>query len=120
MKNNIKEIILTLGLLVTAVLLLNPYHFWMPDIMVICMLAIILVLFAIFAIFILREKSVDERDTQHRTLAGRNSFLAGSAFLIMGIIFQGYTHSVDAWLVVTLIVMVVTKIGTRIWCDRNL
>ncbi len=120
MKNNIKETIVTLGLIVIAVLLLNPFHFWMPDMMVMSMLAISLVLFAIFASFILREKSIDERDDQHRTLAGRNAFLAGSATLIFGIIVQGYSHGVDEWLVVSLIVMVVAKIGTRIWSDRNL
>lgn len=120
MKNNIKETIVTLGLIVIAVLLLNPFHFWMPDMMVMSMLAIALVLFAIFASFVLREKSIDERDDQHRTLAGRNAFLAGSATLILGIIVQGYSHAVDPWLVVALIVMVVTKIGTRMWSDRNL
>lgn len=120
MKNNFKEYIVTLGLIVIAILLLNPFHFWMPDMMVMSMLACALVLFAVFASFILREKSVDERDDQHRTLAGRNAFLAGSATLILGIIVQGYSHAVDEWLVVALIVMVVTKIGTRIWSDRNL
>lgn len=124
MKNNTKgiisEIIVTLGLIVIAVLLLNPFNFWMPDMMVMSMLAIVLVLFGVFASFILREKSIDERDDQHRTLAGRNAFLAGSATLILGIIMQGYLHTVDPWLVVALIVMVVTKIGTRMWSDRNL
>lgn len=120
MKNNIKETIVTLGLIVIAVLLLNPFHFWMPDMMVMSMLAIALVLFGVFASFILREKSIDERDDQHRTLAGRNAFLAGSATLILGIIVQGYSHAVDPWLVVALIVMVVAKIGTRIWSDKNL
>lgn len=84
------------------------------------MLACVLVLFGIFASFILREKSTDERDSQHRTLAGRNAFLAGSAVIILGIIIQGLSHAVDEWLVITLIVMVVTKIGTRIWSDKNL
>lgn len=120
MKNNIKETIITLGLIVIAVLLLNPFHFWMPDMMVMSMLACVLVLFAIFTSFILREKSIDERDEQHRTLAGRNAFLAGSATLILGIIVQGYSHAVDEWLVIALIVMVVAKIGTRIWSDKNL
>lgn len=120
MKNNIKEIIVTIALIMIAILLLNPFHFWMPDMMVMSMLAIILVLFAIFASFILREKAVDERDDQHKALAGRNAFLAGSTILIIGIIVQGYSHAVDGWLVTGLIIMVVTKIGTRIWSDRNL
>jgi hypothetical protein len=120
MRNNLKETIVTLALIVTAILLLNPFHFWMPDFIVMCMLLIILGLFAIFAIFILREKVIDERDSQHRTLAGRNAFLAGSGILTLGIVIQGYTHSLDPWLVITLIVMVVVKIATRIWSDKNL
>ena len=120
MKNNLKETIITLALIVISVLLLNPFHFWMPDMMVMCMLAIALGLFAIFASFILREDMRDERDAQHRTLAGRNAFLAGSGIITLGIVIQGYTHTVDPWLVVSLIVMIVVKIGTRIWSDKNL
>lgn len=120
MKNNFKEIIVTGCLILIAVLLLNPFNFWMPDMMVIAMLASALVLFGIFASFILREKIFDERDSLHRTLAGRNAFLAGSAILMLGIIIQGYYHKVDTWLVLALIGMIIVKIGTRIWSDKNL
>ncbi|MDP2789286.1 MAG: hypothetical protein Q8O46_04585 [bacterium] len=120
MKNNIKETLVTVCLVITAILLLNPFHFWMPDMMVIFMLAVALVLFGIFASFILREKTFDERDSFHRTLAGRNAFLAGSGILLLGIVIEGYSHQVDAWLVFALIVMIIVKIGTRVWADRNL
>lgn len=119
MQNNWKETVTTICLIAIAILLLNPFHFWMPDMMIIGMLVIALVLFGIFASFILREKIVDERDILHRTLAGRNAFIAGSAVLMLGIIVQAYSHSVDPVLVVTLITMIVVKIGTRIWSDRN-
>ena len=120
MKNNIKEATITICLTAIAILLLNPFHFWMPDVIVMIMLAFALVVFGIFASFILREKTADERDNVHRTLAGRNAFLAGSAILMIGIVIQGYTHSVDSWLVITLIVMILVKIITRIWGDKNL
>jgi NADH:ubiquinone oxidoreductase subunit 4 (subunit M) len=120
MKSNIKEAIVTLCLIAIAILLLNPFHFWMPDMMVMCMLAIALILFGVFASFILREKSVDEREDAHRTFAGRNAFLAGSSILMIGIVIQGYTHSVDPWLIITLIVMILVKIATRMWSDKNL
>jgi hypothetical protein len=92
----------------------------MPDMMVMAMLALALVLFGIFASFILREQTVDERDNVHRTLAGRNAFLAGSAVLMIAIVIQGYSHTVDPWLVITLIVMILVKIVTRMWSDKNL
>ncbi len=120
MKNNLKETIVSIALIAIAILLLNPFHFWMPNMMVMSMLAITLGLFGLFASFILRETMIDEREGQHRTLAGRNAFLAGSGVLTLGIVIQGYTHTVDPWLVVALIVMIVVKIGTRIWSDKNL
>ena len=121
MKNKItKEIIVSLTLVVLAILLLNPFHFWMPDMMVMGMLVALLVLFGIFASFILKEKVFDERDDVNRSLAGRNAFLAGSAILMLGIVIQGYSHKVDSWLVVALIVMIIVKITTRLWSDKNL
>lgn len=120
MKNNSIETLVTIALIAISILLLNPFHFWMPNMMVISMLICALVLFGFFASFILREKSIDERDVVHETLAGRNAFLAGSATLMLGIIIEGYTHTVDVWLVVALIVMIVVKIATRIWSDKNL
>ena len=120
MKNNLIETIVTVCLVVLAILLLNPFHFWMPDMVVIGMLAITLGLFGVFASFILRERVVDERDGLHRTLAGRNAFLAGSGVLTVAIVIQGYTHSIDPWLVIALTTMIIVKILTRIWSDKNL
>lgn len=115
-----KEIIVSFLLVVLAILLLNPFHFWMPSIAVICMLVATLILFGIFASFILREKITDERDSFHRTLAGRNAFLAGSGIAMLGIIMQAYGHTVDPWLVVVLIAMIMVKFYTRAWSDKNL
>ena len=119
MKNNIVEKIVPAALILLAILLLNPFDFWMPDMMVMGMLVGAIVLFGIFASFILREGKLDERDELHRTFAGRNAFLAGSGMLILGIVVQGYAHSVDPWLVATLVLMIVVKIGTRLWSDKN-
>jgi uncharacterized membrane protein len=120
MKNNIKETIVTISLITLAILLLNPFHFWMPDMMVMGILAILLVLFGIFASFILKERAFDERDDLNRSLAGRNAFLAGSSVLMIAIVIQGYSHLVDPWLVIALITMIIVKISTRVWSDRNL
>ncbi len=84
------------------------------------MIAIIFVLFGIYASFVLREKSEDERAAVHQALAGRNAFLAGSLILMVGILIQGYTHTVDPWLVIGLVTMIIAKISTRICSDRNM
>ena len=88
--------------------------------MVMGMLVAMLVFFGVFASFILREKVIDERDGVHRTLAGRNAFLVGSLIVVAGILVQGYAHTVDPWLIVALVGMIIVKIGTRVWTDRNL
>jgi 4-amino-4-deoxy-L-arabinose transferase-like glycosyltransferase len=119
MKNNIFETVVMVSLVALAVLLLNPFDFWMPNMMVLGILVCALILFGVFATFILRENAGDERDEAHKALAGRNAFLAGSAVLLVGIVVQGYTHSVDPYLVGTLTVMIVAKIWTRMWSDRN-
>jgi hypothetical protein len=120
MKNNLIEMLVAVCLVVLAILLLNPFEFWMPDMMVMAMLAITIGLFGVFASFVLRERVFDERDALHRTLAGRNAFLAGSGVLTLGIVIQGHTHSVDPWLVIALVAMIVVKIFTRVWSDKNL
>ena len=88
--------------------------------LVICMLASILALFGLLAGLILREKSRDERDDMHKGLAGRNAFLVGSFVIVIGIVIQGYMHKVDPWLVLALTAMIITKVTTRIWTDKNL
>ncbi len=121
MKNNLKiEIIISSVLVILALLILNPFHFWMPDMMLMVALALILVCFAIFAIFVLREKAEDEREVAHRMLSGRIAFLTGSTLLTIGIVFQSLKHNVDVWLVVVLVVMVLSKLFTRIYSDRKL
>ena len=120
MKNNLKETIITVCLVLIAVLFLNPFGFWMPDVFVMCMLLVALVLFGVFAGFILREKVRDERDATHRALAGRNSFLVGSAVLMLAILVQEYNKALDPWIVFVFIAMIITKVATRIWSDKNL
>lgn len=120
MKNKFQEIIITICLVLVTILLLNPFHFWMPNMMVMIVLALTLVLFGIFASFILREKIFDERDAVHSSLAGRNAFLVGSATLTLAIIIEEWNGRLDPWLVIVFIIMLLTKIVTRIWTDKNL
>jgi hypothetical protein len=122
MKNNFKlEVVVAAVLILCAVLLLNPFHFWMPEMMVYGMLALFLAALAVFGVFVLDEKPVDERDEAHRSLAGRIGFLVGSTVLTLGIVVQEIqSESVDSWLVVALVLMVLSKIATRIYSNAKL
>lgn len=120
MKNNLFiEVVVSLALVALAILLLNPFHFWMPDMMVMTMLALTFVAFAALAVFVLRESAADEREETHKMLSGRFAFLAGSALLTLGLIIQSFSHRVDVWLVVALAGMVIAKIATRIYGDSR-
>ena len=120
MKNNFTyETIISLVLLVLAVLLLNPFGFWMPDMMLMSILALVVVVFAIFATFLMKERAFDEREASHRMLAGRVAFLSGSLVITLGIIFQSLKHEVDPSLVITLFVIILSKFIARIYSQNK-
>ncbi len=120
MKSNlIKETTVAVLLIILLELILNPFHFWMPSMMLVSILVAAVVIFSLFASLILREKVSDEREGIHRMLAGRNAFLTGAIISIIGIVIQSFSHHVDPWLVITLVAMVIVKLATRMYSDGN-
>ena len=121
MKNNIiKEVSVALVLVTFLIVILNPFNIWMPNMMHIAVLVCVFIVFGIFAAFVLREKARDERELAHRALAGRASFLAGSGILMLGVLVQGLHGIVDPWLILSLVIMILTKIGVRLYGDMQL
>jgi Ca2+/Na+ antiporter len=114
----IKETSIAIALLVVLFVLLNPFRWWMPTMMVVALLAIALVAFGLFAAFVLKEKTIDEREQQHRTAAGRSAFIAGTLVLTIGILVQSIHHHVDPWLFIAFVVMVIVKLSTRAYIDN--
>ncbi|MCI0611379.1 hypothetical protein L0244_00165 [bacterium] len=111
MKNNfLQEIFVSLALIVLLVLFLNPFGFWMPNALLIMMIAGLIVVFALFASFIWRETAQDEREALHRFMAGRIAYLSGAGGLVIGIIIQSLQHNLDGWLVGILGIMIFAKI----------
>ncbi len=100
-------------------LLLNPFGWWMPDMMLAGLLIIALAVFGLFAAFTVREKHRDEREAHHRIVAGRGAFIAGTTLLAMGMVVQSFHHAVDPWLFITFMVMIIAKISTRSYIDKN-
>lgn len=120
MKNKfIKEIIISLILIVLLVLSLNPYNIFMPNMMQMLIICIALVFFSIFTGLILKEKAEDEREEKHRGIAGRAGFLGGASVLIIAIVIETFQHTVDAWLVVALVFMILVKMGFRIYYEKT-
>lgn len=114
------EVTVSLVLVVLGVLLLNPFHFWMPDMLLYCVVAVALVAFGILGAYVVREGGIDEREVHERSHAGRYAYLVGAGVLLVGILYQGWQHSVDPWLVVALGGMLFTKLVLRTVSDRAL
>jgi len=111
MKNkNMQEGVISGALIILLILFVNPFNFWMPSMVLMWMILGLVILFALFASFIWRERSADEREGAHKMIAGRIAFLVGTGLLTAGIIYQSFSHSLDVWLVVTLVGMIIAKI----------
>ena len=92
------------------VLLLNPFDFWMPSALLMLLVAGLVAIFVLFVSFIWRENAEDERESLHKSMAGRAAFLAGASVLVAAIVVQSFSHTLDPWLVIALGVMILTKI----------
>jgi hypothetical protein len=116
--NGIFQITSAVVLAMLAVLLVNPFDFWMPTMLHMAVLAAAVVVSGAFSIFVLSEKAADERDNEHRQTAGRAAFLAGGAVLLAGIVIETLQHALDPWLVWALLIMVATKAVARFYSTR--
>ncbi len=114
-----KELIMAIILLVILVCVINPGHFWMPNMLAMFLVALLLVVFSFFAVFVWKEKAADEREHLHKLLAGRAAFLIGSGVLTLGILTQSVSHTLDPWLAVALGAMVFTKLVSIIWIRKK-
>lgn len=120
MKHNyLGEMIISLTLIILTILLLNPFHFWMPNQLHMLMIAGLVIAFIFFSVFIWKEKSADEREQMHKASAGRWAYLIGSAVLVVGIVIQSLNHTLDPWLIIALVGMVFAKIAGFIYSERN-
>jgi hypothetical protein len=118
-RDDVIQTAIALILALLVVLILNPYDFWMPTMTHMALLGGAIVAFGLYAVFILREESHDEREEMHRMHAGRAAYLVGAGILTLGILYQSYTDTLDVWLVLSLVAMILGKIATRFYSDRR-
>ncbi len=119
-RNAYIEIALAVVLLGISVLVLNPFHFWMPDMAHIVVLGCLVAAFGAFSALVLREQASDEREEAHRMLSGRVAFLTGATILVVAIAYQSEMGNVDPWLVFALVGMVFAKLLVRLYGDLRL
>ncbi len=109
------ETLIAIVIALIAIIFLNPGHLTMPESVVSMLTVGIIVAFFIFAGFVFREKTMDEREAAHLLRAGRFAYLSGMGVLVVAIIVQATQHEIDIWLVLSLCVMLLAKISSRIY-----
>lgn len=87
----------------------------MPQEVHMTMIIALVTFFIVFASFIWREKTGDEREVSHRNLSGRWAFLAGTSIAVVGVVVQSLQHTLNIWLVLTLVAMVLGKVAGLIY-----
>lgn len=102
-------------LIVILIAFINPTGLLMPESASMMMLVLFALSYFLYISIFWKEQSQDERDQAHALKAGRLSFLLGSLMLIIGISIQGLKHEIDVWLIVTLVLMILTKIAVRMY-----
>ena len=115
LKDLSKELWIAGVLIGLAIMVLNPYDMYMSDSMAMGLELCFVATVAFFVGIFWRERGGDERQQTHRMLADRAGFLAGLAVIALGVLIQGLNHDVDEWLVVTLVAMVLAKLGALMY-----
>lgn len=99
--------IITIALLV---LLIDPVMYVMPKGSSLVLLVMLVAASVVFFGYGLTERASDERESQHRLHAGRFAYLTGSFVLLVGVVIQSLNHTLDPWLGIALLVMIVARL----------
>ncbi len=120
MKNKfLTEISISTILIVLLIFLLDPFKILMTTPVQMMTIAAVLIIFISFCAFVWKEKSKDEREQLHKQIASRFAYLSGASVLIIAIVIQSINHSIDPWIVIALIVMILAKIAGSLYANKN-
>ena len=89
--------------------------FWMPMMGEMMVLLLVVILLLVWAGFVMQETAHDEREVLLKMKSGRVAYLSGLGVLMLALVMQGIQHAIDPWIAVTLAVMVITKLATRLY-----
>lgn len=118
MANNTFTLGVAIALVVLLALLTDPFMLWMPAPAQMTALLGAATLAALWAGFVIREKARDEREAAHAMHAGRLAYFSGIATLTVALVVQGLAHDIDIWVPLALGIMVVSKLGARLYAER--
>ena len=77
----------------------------------------LLAIYAVAMSIVGEGKTEDERAIHHRYLSNRAALAAGTIFLSVAVLYQLFTHRLDYWLLLGLIVINLVKITSLIYTN---
>lgn len=119
MKSKLVQVLVAVVIVFFLLALGDYLPFWMPNMNEMLVLLVVTLLMLTWASFVMFEKAVDEREVMLRMHAGRVAYLSGIGVLLLALIVQGFAHTIDPWIMLALGVMVVAKLGARLYLDRE-
>jgi uncharacterized membrane protein len=111
----ISERVVAAAIVIALLLLINPFHMFMPSALVLLLVMLLAAMVIAFALFVWREQPRDERDEVHALRASRVSYVLGAGVLLTAIVAESLMHHLDPWLPAALGAMVLGKLGLRWW-----
>lgn len=106
-------------LIVLIVFVWNPWHFWMPNMLAMVLVAVLASLCIVFAVLFWKEEAVDERESAHIHFSGRIAFIVGALSLTVATVVQAFQHAIDPWILLTLFLMIAAKYGARLYAQSQ-
>jgi len=119
MKHNTLQIVVALVIIFFLLALGDFLPFWMPNMNEMLALLSVTLCMLVWSGFVMYEKAIDEREVMLRMHAGRVAYLSGIGVLLLALIVQGFNHAIDPWIMLALAVMVISKLGARLYLDRE-
>ncbi|MFM2424047.1 MAG: hypothetical protein RLZZ70_436 [Candidatus Parcubacteria bacterium] len=119
MKNNKIIIHSAVAVLISffALALADLIPFWMPMMGEMVALVVVTVLLLVWMGFVMFEHTHDEREAVLKYQSGRLAYLAGLSMLLVALLVQGFSHTIDPWIPLTLATMVIVKQLSRLYLE---
>lgn len=108
-KSTLTELTIIIITIFLVFLLFNPFQLWMPMTIHLLIIAILLVTVTLLGFLLIKQLHEDEREQKLRLLSSQAGYMSGILVLITGVIFQSFSHQVDSWLVISLVLMFTIK-----------
>lgn len=113
------DVVLLTGLVVLSAVAIAPKTLVMPSSLQMGVLAAVIGLIATFLTLLWREHPADEREAQNQATASRLAYVVGSIVLIVSLIMQSLTHTLDPAVPLALFAMIATKVVVQRQSDDS-